>query len=339
MGTPQAPGWQDALRHAWTRRGPLACILWPVSVLYGALVAVRQWLYRAGWLTTERVPVPVLVVGNVVAGGAGKTPVVMALVQHFQQRGVAVGVISRGHGRHTTGCFEVTTNTTATDVGDEPTLLWQRTGAPLFVAERRVIAARALLAAHPGTQLIVCDDGLQHLALHRDLDIGVFDDRMVGNGWLLPAGPLREPWPRPLDLQVHTGQHPPPGECWARRSLSPMAHRADGSTVALADLASAHPTPPLLALAAIAQPEVFFGMLRAQRVPLATTLALPDHYDFSSWKPNEYVGYTLICTEKDAVKLWQHQPQALAVPLVCTLPLEFWQQLDALTVPLLKPKG
>lgn len=332
--------WQTTLRLAWTRRGLLACSLWPLSLLYGALVGLRTALYRLHVLTTQRVPVPLVVVGNVVAGGVGKTPVVMALVQHWQAQGLQVGVISRGYGRRTQGCFEVTTQTLATDVGDEPSLIQRRTQAPVFVAERRIDAARALLAAYPGTQLIVSDDGLQHLALHRDLNLGVFDDRGVGNGWLLPAGPLREPWPRPLDAVLHTGQHPAFAGFQVQRALAQWAVRADGSRVALAEL-TAHTTQdttpgtspaaaqaPLLALAGIAQPEVFFAMLRAQGVTPVRTLALSDHADFESALSNEYKGYSLICTEKDAVKLWHLRPDALAVPLLCTLPPALTQLLD-----------
>jgi tetraacyldisaccharide 4'-kinase len=208
----------------------------------------------------------------------------------------------------------------------------------VFVAERRIDAARALLAAYPHTQLIVSDDGLQHLALQRDLEIGVFDDRGVGNGWLLPAGPLREPWPRPLDWVLHTGQQPAFAGFQAQRTLSPVAYRADGSQVALSDLTAAARQPgakPLLALAAIAQPEAFFAMLQAAGVQVAQQIGLPDHYNFDSSLPREYDGYELICTEKDAVKLWPICPDALALPLVCTLPAAFFQQLEARTAKLL----
>ena len=342
--------WQDTLRQAWTHRGALAWGLRPVSWLYGLLVRTRQAFYRWGWLAADGVAVPLVVVGNVVVGGVGKTPVVIALVAHWQAQGLAVGVISRGYGRRTKGCLEGTPHSNPLDVGDEPALIQRRTHAPLFVAERRIDAARALLAAYPQTQLIVSDDGLQHLALKRDLEIGVFDDRGVGNGWLLPAGPLREPWPRPLDLVLHTGAHPAFDGFQARRDLSTVAYRADGSAVLLADLTNpANPTlsghqkdltqpsaaAPLLALAAIAQPEVFFAMLRAHGVTPKNMLALPDHYDLNSLSRNEYKGYSLICTEKDAVKLWPIRPDALAVPLICTLSPAFLNALDQRTAALL----
>ncbi|HEX5697984.1 MAG TPA: tetraacyldisaccharide 4'-kinase, partial [Rhodoferax sp.] len=297
-----------ALTDAWLQRGWQAWSLWPLSLLYGTLVRLRKALYGMGWLRSERLPVPVLVVGNVVAGGAGKTPVVMAIVQHLQLRGIRVGVISRGYGRRSQACLEVLPGSAVEDVGDEPALIRRSTQAPVFVAARRAQAARALLARHPQTQVIVCDDGLQHLSLQRDLEIGVFDDRGVGNGFLLPAGPLREPWPRPLDLLLHTGQQPAFAGFRARRGLARHAVRADGSQVALAELGTGK---PLLAVAAIAQPGAFFAMLRAQGLVLAKTLALPDHDDYSGWAGNTDGARTVLCTEKDAVKLWQKEPRAL----------------------------
>lgn len=334
MTAPRSHAWQNTLRHAWTQRGALAWGLWPVSLVYALLVHMRRALYQLGWLNSEAAAVPLVVVGNLVAGGVGKTPVVIALVEHWQAQGLAVGVISRGYGRRSQGCLEVTAQADARDVGDEPSLIQRRTNAPVFVAEHRIDAARALLAAHPRTRLIVSDDGLQHLALQRDLEIGVFDDRGVGNGWLLPAGPLREPWPRPLDLVLHTGQHPRFDGYSAQRALGAYAYRADGSRVALAALAQPpgrSNAKPLLALAAIAQPEVFFAMLGAEGVWPSRTVSLPDHYAFDTVSVNEYKVYTLICTEKDAVKLWPIRPDALAVPLTCTLPTAFLLALDART--------
>ncbi len=323
--------WQQRLTRAWTHRGLLAWLLWPISLLYGVLVKLRRSLYRLGIFKSEGVAVPVIVVGNVVAGGAGKTPVVMLLVRHLQARGLQVGVISRGYGRQTNDCREVCANSAVADVGDEPALIRRSTGAPVFVARLRVDAARALLARYPQTQIIVCDDGLQHLGLQRDLEICVFDRRGVGNGFLLPAGPLREPWPRAVDLVLHTGTPPAFAGFSAQRTLSRHALMQDGSQRPLGDLAGPAGLcrKPLLALAAIAKPDDFFDMLRAQGLSLARTLALPDHYDFNSWSRNDYEGYTLICTEKDALKLWPLEPDALAVPLILTPEPAFLTQLDA----------
>ena len=319
------------LPRIWLRRGPLACLLWPASVAMGALVALRRSAYRRGWLASTRLTVPVIVVGNVVAGGAGKTPVVIALVQHLQARGLQVGVLSRGYGRSSNACLEVSADTPLADSGDEPALLKRKCAAPVFVATRRVDAARALLAAYPDTQVLVSDDGLQHLALARDIEICVFDDRGVGNGWLLPAGPLREPWPRPIDLVLHSGQAPAFGGYTGQRRLGAFATNGKGQQLALTSLRD----QPVQALAGIAQPTAFFAMLRQIGLTLASTQALPDHANFSSWRPAEPSNLPLLCTEKDAHKLWQHCPEAWAVPLEFVAEAGFFDAIEELLAPLL----
>jgi tetraacyldisaccharide 4'-kinase len=323
------PALQRIVMQVWRQRGALAWALWPLSLLLRLLVRLRRGLYLSGLLKRQHVPVPVIVVGNVVAGGAGKTPVVMALVRHLLAGGRHPGVISRGHGRRTQDCREVHADSAPRDTGDEPVLIKRSTQVPVFVAVRRIDAARALLERHPETDVLICDDGLQHYALARDIEICVFDDRGVGNGFLLPAGPLREPWPRPVDLVLHTGKRPAFTGFNSERALARHAVRADGGWVEL-DSVAKDAARPVLALAAIAQPEAFFAMLRAQGVPLARTLALPDHYDFDNWQPQIDRNYRLICTEKDAVKLWAKHPEALAVPLEFSPEPAFLAALNAL---------
>ena len=318
------------LAKIWTERGALAWLLWPASLVYGLITSLRRTCYALGVFKTNRVRAKVIVVGNVVAGGAGKTPVVMALVMHLQARGWQVGVVSRGYGRSSEDCREVQDDSTADEVGDEPALVKLTCHAPVFVAAKRFEAASALLAQYPQTQIIVCDDGLQHHALHRDLEICVFDDRGIGNGFLLPAGPLREPWPRPTDLVLHTGAQASlhsvglDGSFTARRALASYALRVGSSSMPLSELRG----KPLLAVAAIAQPEAFFAMLRDQGLSLAKTVALPDHYNFQHWVRPAVQAHTLVCTEKDAVKLWRTHPDALAIPLVLTPQPEFLSAVD-----------
>jgi tetraacyldisaccharide 4'-kinase len=331
------PQWQTTLLKAWTRRGLLAALLWPMSQLYRAMVYGRKQLYRWGLKRSQRVGALVVVVGNVVAGGAGKTPTVIAIVRHLTQQGRTVGVVSRGYGRKGRACLAVHANALAQDVGDEPLLIQRATQVPVFVANTRIEAARALLSQHPQTETIVCDDGLQHYALYRDVEVCVFDSRGCGNHWLLPAGPLREPWPRkPLRqagqsgqglLVLHTGDQAEFDGFRATRSLAGFGIKADGSTVPMSAL-SGQNGPPLLALAGIAQPEAFFVMLRAMGLQLSQTVALPDHYTFDSCLPKEYEGYQLICTEKDAHKLWQLAPNALAVPLQLDIEPAFFSALN-----------
>jgi tetraacyldisaccharide 4'-kinase len=318
---------QVSLLAAWSGRGILACLLWPLSQLFLAALRFRQGLYLSGLLKQHRFPVPVIVVGNVLVGGTGKTPVVMSIVRHLQSSGWHPGVISRGHGRSSHECREVLAADPVSLVGDEPALIKRSTRVPVFVASRRVQAASALLARYPETDVLISDDGLQHYALHRDIEICLFDDRGLGNGFLLPAGLLREPWPRPVDLVLHTGSKPVFAGFRSQRALAKNAIRSDASLVALPTLATPE-TQPIAAVAAIAQPESFFSMLRAQGIALSTTQALPDHHDFENWeRPAETL---LLCTEKDAVKLWARHPDALAVPLELSPEPSFFLALDIL---------
>ncbi len=327
------------LQQTWRKRGLLACLLWPASRIYGLLIKIRHQLYHTGFFRSEKLPVPVLVVGNVVAGGAGKTPLVMALVQHLQERGLKVGVLSRGYGRIGSVCQEVLADTPVSQSGDEPALIKQATGAPVFVAPSRIEAARALLQAHPAIQLLICDDGLQHYALQRDIEIAVFDDRGVGNGWLLPAGPLREPWPERLyggiDLVLHTGQTPAFQGFTATRELSGHGLAADGKAFSMNSLRG----QKVIALAAIANPDAFFDMLRAYGLTLSETISLPDHYDFSDYQLTVDRDTTLLCTEKDGVKLFilpsMTSVRVLAVPLRFSPEPAFIAAVDALITPLL----
>ncbi len=318
------PNLHTLLPQLWLRRGLSSRWLLPLSCLYGALVRVRRWAYGQGWLRSGHPGVLVVVVGNVVAGGAGKTPTTIALVQHLQALGLSVGIVSRGHGRSDHQVREVRPDSLPEQVGDEPLLIHRRTGAPVWVGASRLEAARGLRQAHPQVRLLLCDDGLQHLGLQRDLEICVMDERGAGNGWLLPAGPLREPWPRPVDLLLYTDGQPRAGAFAARRTLAAQAVNGAGQTRSLQDLGAAGPVD---AVAGLARPQAFFAMLQAQGLALADTYPLPDHDRFEDWAPTRS-GHPLLCTEKDAAKLWAHQPEAWAVPLQLEPETGFWQAID-----------
>ncbi len=320
---------REALQRAWLRRSGLALPLWPVSLLYGALAAAHRAPYRFGWRRPGAAGIPVIVVGNVVAGGAGKTPVVIALVQQLQAWGVRVGVVSRGHGRASGDCLEVTPQTDPEACGDEPLLVARRCGVPVVVAARRLEAVRALRRLHPQVQLVVSDDGLQHHALARDVEICVFDDRGAGNGWLLPAGPLREPWPRAVDVILKAEAAPVEGGFVLRRRLADVAVAADGSTRALQAFGGADCD----AVAGIAQPERVCYMLRARGLRLRRAIALPDHHRFTPGSVQAGGGVPLLCTEKDAAKLWRHEPRAWAVPLEVDIEPAFWAALRQRVMP------
>ncbi|GAA4421628.1 tetraacyldisaccharide 4'-kinase [Acidovorax lacteus] len=315
-------------RRQWRTRTAWAWLLRPVADLYGALVRLRRLAHARQWQRTESAGCPVIVVGNVTVGGAGKTPVTMALVQQLRTRGWHPGIIGRGYGRTTRGARSVGPDSTPDEVGDEPLLLHQRTGAPCAVAERRIDAARMLLAQPSPPNLLVCDDGLQHLALARNLEICVFNDEGVGNGWLLPAGPLREPWPRRVDAVLYAGMLPPmPAGVPAfalHRQLSAEGINAAGERIPIERLRE----QTVHAVAAIARPEDFFGMLRAEGLTLASAEARPDHAPYADWQPPTQ-GTWIVCTEKDAAKIWKHRPDAVAIPLEMTIEPAFWTWLDA----------
>lgn len=329
------------LPSAWLGRGPLACSLLPLAALYRAALAGRALAWRLGGRQAQRLPVPVVVVGNVVVGGAGKTPTVIALVRHLQARGWRPGVVSRGHGRRPAQDLHVVEDAADPErCGDEPALIVRETGAPLAVGRDRPAAARALLQRHPEVDIVVSDDGMQHWALARDLTIVVFDDRDVGNGWLLPAGPLREPWPGPiwgggpaLVLRTAPPRRPPRAhpytEFAATRALAADAFDARGHRHALGDWAAQG--SPVGALAGIARPQAFFDLLRQRGLALAQTLALPDHASA------DQIGAALreataapgaprvwLCTDKDAIKLHgPHDPPLPGQASLWRVPLVF----------------
>jgi tetraacyldisaccharide 4'-kinase len=317
-------------RHWLSRSHPLAVLLRPIAWVFGVLRAVREKLYNWGIFKTHRLPVPVIVIGNVVAGGVGKTPVVIELVQRLQHMGYRPGVVSRGYGRQKSDCHVVTDTSTCSDAGDEPLLIAHACQAPVAVASSRVEAAEALLRAHPECNVLVSDDGLQHLAMARDVEIVIFDERGIGNNWLLPAGPLREPWPRKPRCRAHLVLNHVP------KSLAAYALDENGQQYALSSLA----TQTLYALAGIAKPDSFFTMLRAQGLQLVDCHAYPDHANFAQPKIAKKLTQQLaaspsaiwLCTQKDAVKLWSFFPndshRILAIPLVLDLDMTFLSVFD-----------
>lgn len=343
--TPARAHWSQAWVRASQGRGPLACALWPVSLLYGALWHFRLALWRAGVWRSQRLPVPVLVVGNVVAGGAGKTPTTIALVQQLRAQGFVPGVVSRGHGREGHDLVLVQADTPARLCGDEPALIHRASGAPVAVASNRVLAGQALLAAHPDVDLLVCDDGLQHWRLQRDVSLAVFDERGVGNGWLLPAGLLREPWPArhawaPQLLLRHTS-HPaadlpnplglPLFE--AHRSLNDVAVNLLGERRALSHWTDA--ATPVGVVCGIAKPQNFADMLGERGLVLSSLCALADHAPTATLR--DAISSTtgdVLCTDKDAVKLVDQLPapdqaRVWSVGLTLTLPEGLVEQIAA----------
>ena len=294
------------LAAVWRRRGLLACLLFPVSLLFQALAAARCGLYQTGVLRRERLPVPVVIVGNLSVGGTGKTPLVIYLAQALRGAGRHPGILSRGYRGAAGNIAEVDTGSDPVIVGDEPLLLAQRSGCPVFVGRDRSAAARALLAAYPDCDLLLSDDGLQHYRLARAFEIAVFDERGVMNGWCLPAGPLREPVSRlqGVDAVVLNGRTVSP-ELASDRPLFAMHlqgnvfHRLDDPRIecGAADLAGGS----LHAVAGIGAPQRFFDQLRGLGMDFIEH-AFADHHDFHA-EDIAFTGGSILTTEKDAVKL------------------------------------
>ncbi|XVJ69516.1 MAG: tetraacyldisaccharide 4'-kinase [Rhizobacter sp.] len=309
---PQGTPWQQRLQAAWLTRGWLARTLWPLSLVFAALVRLRLRLFRWGWLRSTASDVPVWVVGNVVVGGAGKTPTVLALYKWLVQHGRKPGIVSRGYGGRARGVQEVLSDSSAADVGDEPLLLKLRSQAPVVVGRDRVAAVQALLLAHPEVNIVISDDGLQHARLKRELQIIVFDARGAGNGWLLPAGPLRQPLPLKVPRRsvviynCPAASTPLPGYMVTSRlggAVSWSAWRAGEAATAeaLQTLAVFSQEQAIWAAAGIAQPERFFSMLKKNGLNIRP-LPLPDHHDFATL-PWPQDATDVVITEKDAVKL------------------------------------
>lgn len=283
----------------------------PLAWLNGALADLHRAAYRVGLRHAWTAPVPVVVVGNIYVGGTGKTPLLIALIQELSARGWHPGVVSRGYGakvgeRPNVGRGELD----PVAFGDEPALIAARTGVPVAVHPRRPEAVRSLLAAHPEIDVVLSDDGLQHLALARNVEIVVQDMRGIGNGRLLPAGPLREPVSRlasidALVTNLNAGELAgPPRQIIARqldmRVDGKLAvHLASGEQRPLASFAGA---AGIGAAAGIGRPARFFSMLRAAGVTPGVELALPDHHDYAVSPFGALNVDTILITEKDAVK-------------------------------------
>lgn len=303
----------DAHPPWWTL--PLAC-------LYGGATGLRRTLYRRGVLKNQRLPVPVIVVGNIVAGGAGKTPLVIALVEALRARGFKPGVVSRGYGGSARQPTLLRADPDPREVGDEPSLIRTRTQAPVAVGADRCAAGRLLLAE--GVDVVISDDGLQHHALARAVEICVIDGaRRLGNGRLLPAGPLREPAARlySVDFVVCNGGSPQAGEVPMQLTLGAAWSTQDASMQRALDEFTAR---RVHAVAGIGNPTRFFESLRLSGLDVIEH-PFPDHHRFV---PADFAfadGLPILMTEKDAVKCRAiAPPNAWAVPVTAALPDTFF---------------
>jgi len=283
----------------WTRRGAIAWLLWPASLVFLVLVLIRRMLYAIRVLKSEHPGIPVIVVGNLTVGGSGKTPLVIWIAEFLKGKGWSPAIVSRGYGVKVDAPRAATIASEAAQVGDEPVLLARRSGCPVWIGPDRVQVAAALRAQHPEVDVLLLDDGLQHYRLRRDIEIAVVDARGFGNGFLLPAGPLREPALRlrSVDAVVAHGA-----------AVKGHAMRLEGEEVHR--MTDARERKPLRAfagqkvhaVAGIGDPNRFFvhvGRGGASVIPHP----FPDHHPFSARDLDFGDGLPVILTEKDAVKL------------------------------------
>jgi len=281
------------MKH-WTRRGAVAWLLWPVSLLFGFAVLLRKILYKTGILGSRHPGIPVIVVGNVTVGGTGKTPLVIWIAEFLAKNGWTPGVISRGYGGTVTEPRAATIAGDPAEVGDEPILISRRGGCPVWVGPDRVQVAAVLRREEPKVDVLVSDDGLQHYRLRRDLEIAVIDARGLGNGFLLPAGPLREPrWRlRTVDRVVENGK----------------SMHLEGDTVhRMSDARDRQPLKAFTgqkvhAVAGIGDPNRFFLHLAKAGVKIVPH-PFPDHHPFKPADLEFGDDAPVLMTEKDAVKL------------------------------------
>jgi len=337
----KTPVWwfDDAPVPLWSRA---------LAALYTRITALRRWLYQRGFKRVIKVPAPVIVVGNLIAGGSGKTPLVIALVERLSAAGFTPGVASRGYGReHPRGARWVDADTAPTLGGDEPVLIARRTGVKVRVDADRAAAAKALIAA--GCNLIICDDGLQHYRLHRDLEIEVIDgQRGYGNGRLIPAGPLREPAERGerCDFRVVNGGVESPSPIYGRGVGERVRDDSTPSPLNVPHwpmhldsphvepLAGGRPIPlsrfqghRIHAVAGIGHPERFFAALRAQGLAVVPH-AFPDHHHYTPEDLHFSSDLPILMTEKDAVKCTGFAGEhTYHLPISARLPEAFWVTL------------
>jgi len=289
------------LQQHWSRITPLHLLLYPVSLVFRALVTLRRELYLSSFLASHQLLLPVVVVGNISVGGTGKTPLTLALSQQLIQRGWLPLIISRGYGRTGKNPQPVFSSSTAAQVGDEPLLMARREICPVWVGADRVATAQAALQANPQCDVVLCDDGLQHYRLQRDVEIAVVDSELgYGNGLLLPAGPLREPESRlhTVDAIVVNGGHVGEGQHEMRLAGDVFFNLLNPEQTATS--ADFH-KPNIHAVAGIGNPQRYFRYLETMGIPF-TPHAFPDHHPYRASDLSFNDCDAILMTEKDAVK-------------------------------------
>ena len=314
----------------WQSKGLIAWLLWPFSLLYWVITFTRRHCYQWGIFTSYQAPVPVIVIGNISVGGTGKTPLVIALTKAMQQQGFTVGIVSRGYKSNADHYPYVLTNSSSSDAaGDEPLLIFQATQAPVVIDSDRPRAIQKLLAT-TNCDLILSDDGLQHYAMDRALEIAVIDgDKRLGNGWLLPAGPLREHPQRlkEVDIIVANGKAKTNEVLMLLEPTNIYALNDRTHIETLSNFIG----QPVNAIAGIGNPDRFFKMLEKLGIEVRIKKALPDHHEYLGDEFSFSNDFPILTTEKDAVKCSSVKSEKVwVVPVEAVLPNSFYKAITQL---------
>lgn len=316
----------QTLNQIWRKRGLAAYALWPLSLIYQVAMACRRFLYQSGWFKVHRFDVPVIVVGNISVGGTGKTPAVISIANFLRREGWKPGIVSRGYGGASeTAPRAVSAESDPNQVGDEPVLIARRTGCPVMVAPDRTAAVRKLLDEYK-CDVVVADDGLQHLALHRDIEIAMVDGKArFGNGFCLPAGPLREPVSRlnSVDFVISNGGGGAGYRCVIEGDVAvKLAHQDVHLPL------SEFPDGQVHAVAAIGNPGRFFGHLSQFGLEVVEH-PFPDHHKFVPADLGFANHDSILMTEKDAVKCDEFAGDNMwYVPVEASLEPPFYTELS-----------
>ncbi|GJM05923.1 MAG: tetraacyldisaccharide 4'-kinase [marine bacterium B5-7] len=320
---------KESIEHIWYTNHPLGIVLLPLSWLYSLIIMLRRLCYQSGLIAVNQIDVPVIIVGNISVGGTGKTPLVIWLADYFKKKGFKPGIISRGYGGKFSGkSQQVRPDSNPGLVGDEPVLIAQRTNCPVAIAVQRRRAAEQLIEYYD-CDLILCDDGMQHYSLGRDIEIAVIDgQRRFGNGRCLPAGPLREPISRLNSVDFVVSKY------IAGRHEYKMEY-IYGDLVSLIDPEHTIPISGLSgqsvhAISGIGNPDRYFSYLRNNKLHIINH-EFPDHYPFTKNDVNFNDGLPVVMTEKDAVKCSGFATKNhWYLPISATLPDSFTYRLEAL---------
>lgn len=325
------------IEKLWYGKTHFYWLLMPLSWLYGLITLVRRQLYKAGILKSWKSPVPIIVIGNLSVGGNGKTPLVIGLIEALKTKGLKIGVVSRGYGGKADSYpLILDEQTTTAQAGDEPVLIYQRTHVPVAVSPNRSQAVQALLDNYQ-LDAILTDDGLQHYALKRDIEIVVVDGkRLFGNGWWIPAGPMRERQSRlkSVDIIIINGETKSHlAEKFPEKTYTMQLKPQYAVNLLTKEKIELHSLKNICAMAGIGDPNRFFTMLNTLKADVIKTVSFADHQNYTLPLLANIAtqDQTLLMTEKDAVKCFQFTlPNWWYLPIEAILPNQVTNQICSL---------